>query len=227
MGLGCCAPFSATAGVQLTLGTFVATFLYAILTLGSVSDGHPDFVPHVSITVCLALTLLDLGVLVDFIHHVARSIQLPEVIAGIGELSAAITAEFSGSGRTRAPLGASGNLPTLLAADGTPIAATTSGYLQFLRYTTLIDVAVESDSVIELLHRPGHFLFRGLPLTCVCRLRHPRWHGDSSARTSRYEQLTDRTSTPRVTTASEHRGDRRRRGASLRTVMNVCEQARR
>ena len=71
-------------GVQVTLGTFVATFFYAVLTLGSVSHGdRGDFVPHLSITVALALTLVDLGVLVFFIDRVARSIQLPEVIAGI------------------------------------------------------------------------------------------------------------------------------------------------
>src|SRR5690242_4042944 len=76
--------FTRDRGVQVTLGTFVATFLYAILALGSVSNGSGgDFVPHVSITVALILTLIDLGVLVYFIHHVARSIQLNEVIASI------------------------------------------------------------------------------------------------------------------------------------------------
>jgi len=34
-------------GTQLTLGTFVATFCYAIITLVSVGGGpHGDFVPH-------------------------------------------------------------------------------------------------------------------------------------------------------------------------------------
>jgi uncharacterized membrane protein len=156
-------------GVQLTLGTFVATFFYAVLTLGSVSSGsHGDFVPHLSITVCLALTLVDLGVLVYFIHHVARSIQLPEVIAGIaGELSNAIENEFANEDRHRAPLAAAGPLLDLLEAEGAPIAATTSGYLQFVRYSTLVDIAVECDAAIELLYRPGHFVVRGLPLARV------------------------------------------------------------
>ena len=43
-------------GTQVTLGTFVATFVYAILALGSIGHGpHGDFVPHLSITVTLAL----------------------------------------------------------------------------------------------------------------------------------------------------------------------------
>jgi uncharacterized membrane protein len=156
-------------GVQLTLGAFVATFFYAILTLGSVGHGSKgEFVPHISITVCLALTLIDLGVLVYFIHHVAKSIQLPEVIASIAsDLSNAIALEFSDADKGRASLAAAGSLPVHLETEGAPIAATSSGYLQFVRYSTLVEIAVEADAVIELLYRPGHFVVRGLPLARV------------------------------------------------------------
>ena len=42
-----------------------------------------------------ALSLVDLAVLIYFIHHIAKSIQLPEVIAGIArDLMHAIDAEF-------------------------------------------------------------------------------------------------------------------------------------
>jgi len=50
------------------------------MALGSITG---DFVPHLSITVAEALLPVDLGVLIYFIHHIAKSIQLPEVIAGI------------------------------------------------------------------------------------------------------------------------------------------------
>ena len=157
-------------GVQFTLGTFVASFFFAILTLGSVSHGsHGEFVPHLSITATLALTLVDLAVLVYFIHHVAMSIQLPEVIAGIArDLSNAITAEFAADdGDRRASLAAAGTLPERLEVDGAAIAATRSGYLQFVRYSTLVDIATEADAVIQLLYRPGHFVVQGLPLALV------------------------------------------------------------
>jgi uncharacterized membrane protein len=157
-------------GVQVTLGTFVATFLFAVLTLGSVSHGaHGDFVPHLSITTALALTLVDLGVLVYFIHHIATSIQLPEVIAGIArDLSSAITVEFVADGSDRrASLASAGEVLAQLELDGVPIAATRSGYLQFVRYSTLVEIASEADAVIELLYRPGHFVVEGLPLARV------------------------------------------------------------
>jgi uncharacterized membrane protein len=157
-------------GVQATLGTFVGSFFYAILTLGSLSYGsHGDFVPHLSITAALALTLVDLGVLVYFIHHIATSIQLPEVIAGIArDLSNAIAVEFADDdGGRRAALEAAGSFPAQLVADGAQIAATGSGYLQFVRYSTLVDLAADADAVIELLYRPGHFVVEGLPLARV------------------------------------------------------------
>src|ERR1700742_2626415 len=65
-------------GTQLTLGTFVATFVYAILVLVAISPGpHGDFVPHLSIVVSLVLVVVDLTVLIYFINHIARQIQLP------------------------------------------------------------------------------------------------------------------------------------------------------
>src|SRR5271154_6136262 len=81
-------------GTQLTLGTFVATFFYTILALVSIGGGpRGDFVPHLSITVALVLTLVDLAVLIYFINHVANVIQLPQVIAGIaGDLAKEIEA---------------------------------------------------------------------------------------------------------------------------------------
>ena len=84
-------------GTQITLGTFVATFVYAVLALGSVSHGpRGDFVPHLCVTVALLLVLADLGVLIYFIHHVAGSIQLPQVMAGIArDLTVAVDAEVA------------------------------------------------------------------------------------------------------------------------------------
>ncbi len=84
---------------QFTLGTFVATFVYAILALVSIGPGSRGyFVPHLSITVTMALVLLDVTVLVLFINHIAKSIQLPQVIASIaGDLSHAIDIEVGGA----------------------------------------------------------------------------------------------------------------------------------
>ena len=89
--------FVRDVGNQVTLATFVATFVYSVLALVSITSipHQADFVPHLSVTVAEALLLVDLAVLIYFIHHIAKSIQLPEVIAGIArDLIRAIDAEF-------------------------------------------------------------------------------------------------------------------------------------
>ena len=90
-------------GTQVTLGTFVATFVYAILALGLIEHGaNGDFTPRLSVTVALGLVLASLGVLIYFIHHIARSIQLPQVIASIArDLSLAIDTEVATNAAAR------------------------------------------------------------------------------------------------------------------------------
>jgi uncharacterized membrane protein len=158
-------------GTQWTLGTFVATFVYAMLDLVAVGGGpHGDFVPHISITVVLGLTLIDVGVLIYFIHHVAVMIQLPQVIAGIArDLAEAVEHEMGSQGgrahsRTAPEVEV---LRAMMERGGGVVAAPESGYLQFVRRSMLVDLAVEHDAVIKLHHRPGHFLVRGHPFLTV------------------------------------------------------------
>ncbi len=85
-------------GNQVTLGVFVGTFVYSVLALVSINSVSKYFVPYLSTSVAEALMLVDLGVLIYFIHHIAKSIQLPEVIAGIArDLIQSIDAEFPDS----------------------------------------------------------------------------------------------------------------------------------
>ena len=155
-------------GTQLTLGTFVATFVYAILALGSIGQGdHGAFVPHISITVMLVLMVADLAVLIYFLHHIAVQIQLPQVIAGIaGDLAQAIELQAGDPA-----VGASAQLATLLIADmdgpGGDVAAPRSGYLQYIQHRTLVRIAAEKGAVVHLRYRPGHFLVQGHPYATV------------------------------------------------------------
>ena len=158
-------------GTQWTLGAFVATFVYAMLALVSIGPGPKgDFVPHVSITAVLMLTLADVGVLIYFIHHVAVMIQLPHVIAGIaGDLATAVEQEMGQrGGRVYARAAPEVDLLRgLMERDGGVVAAPESGYLQFVRRSMLVGLAVEHDAVIKLHHRPGHFVVRGHPFLTV------------------------------------------------------------
>lgn len=160
-------------GTQVTLGTFVATFFYTILTLVSVGSGSTgDFVPHLSVTVALVLTLADLAVLIFFLNHIASMIQLPQVIAGIAsdlahEIDVAGGANDTsfGVGGARGPSRA--ELLARIAESGAVIRTPASGYLQVIRTDTLLKIASSADAVIHLPYRPGHFLVRGQILASV------------------------------------------------------------
>ena len=161
---------------QVTLGTFVATFVFCILALGSIGkEAHGDFVPHISIDTALVLVLIDIAVLVYFIHHVARSIQLPQLIFSISrDLSRAIDEQYPAPrfdpDMTDDPAVAGPALAALqesLDRDGAEIPADSSGYLQFVGYLRLVNIAEVSDAVIRVLHRPGHFVVQGRPLAVV------------------------------------------------------------
>jgi uncharacterized membrane protein len=151
-------------GTQLTLGTFVATFVYAVLVLASIGAGsHGDFVPHISVTVTLGLMVADLGVLIYFIHHTAVSIQLPQVIASIAaDLAEAIAEQGSGNAEPHVKNGLTATeLVAKAEREGGVLLAPDSGYVQFIKHQNLVRLATATDAVINLEHRPGHFVVRG------------------------------------------------------------------
>ncbi|HEY6428904.1 MAG TPA: DUF2254 domain-containing protein [Acidimicrobiales bacterium] len=167
--------FVRDVGNQVTLGVFVGTFVYAVLALGSISSLSHSFVPYLSTSVAETLLLVDLGILIYFIHHIAKSIQLPEVIAGIAkDMTESIDAEFPQ--RANEPLDPRlhqhegktvPELLQLIEERGAQVLSQVSGYIQYVGYSQLISIATRTDSVIRLEHRPGHFLAEGRPLAMV------------------------------------------------------------
>ena len=157
-------------GTQITLGVLVATFLFDVLALGSITSStvHRDFVPHVSITVALGLLVVDLAVLIFFIHHVTKSIQLPQVMGEIGAELGRVVSALGADDDTRIETGPSlDELTRRLADDGADVVAATSGYLQFVGYRKLVTLAESSGGVIRMSHRAGHFVVAGRPLARV------------------------------------------------------------
>jgi uncharacterized membrane protein len=167
--------FVRDVGNQVTLGVFVGTFVYSVLALGSISSLSPTFVPHLSTSVAEALLLVDIGVLIYFIHHIAKSIQLPNVIAGIAtDLMESIDAEFPervDAPPKAVPQSESGKsvpeLLKLIEERGAVVPSQVSGYIQYVGYSQLISIATRTDSFIRLEHRPGHYLASGRPLAMV------------------------------------------------------------
>lgn len=161
--------FMRDRGNQLVLGTFCATFVYCLLVLRSVRGEDAPFVPHASITAALALTLVSVGVLIFFIHHVARSIQADHVVAIAGrDLRRAIQSFSPARDRPRAQRGpCAGDDAQGLAGPGVVLAAPCDGYLQAIEEDALLAALTPRDAVMRLAVRPGHFLVEGAELARV------------------------------------------------------------
>ncbi len=160
-------------GTQLTLGTFVATAVYCVLVLVSIGPAeHGVFVPHLSVTVVFALVLVDLAVLIYFLHHIAIQIQLPFVIASIaGDLTSYLRVRkpdirMSSPDEQDDPDEIAALVCTI-ESSGVLIRTPKGGYLQAIRYNLLIRTASAADAVVRLPYRPGNFLVEDSELAAV------------------------------------------------------------
>ena len=83
--------FMSDRGNQVTLGTFIATFLYSMIVLrtirspGETEAGAAAFVPQLALLVAVLLVMCSIAVLIFFIHHVPMRIHINNVIERIGE----------------------------------------------------------------------------------------------------------------------------------------------
>ena len=164
--------FMSDRGNTVTLGTFIATFLYCLMVLRTIRGGDDDFVPQYAVIVAMLLAVCSIGVLIYFIHHVPQSIHINAVVARIGvQLVRDAKARFpamigSGGGRhsrQRAPR--DGDTPLTV-----PAAAT--GYIQSVDDESLLGLAREADVLIRLRYRPGDFVMDGRGLLVVAPAEH-------------------------------------------------------
>jgi uncharacterized membrane protein len=158
--------FMRDRGNQLVLGTFIGTFLYSLLVLRIVK-GQDDltFVPNLGVTTSIALSIVSIGVLIYFIHHVASSINASHLIQRVyEELLQAIDDLYpvhlgtNGKGASD-PAAIEAELAEYRGAD--VVVAEKAGYLQVVDSDQLFEVAKRDDFVVRLLVRPGQFVDEG------------------------------------------------------------------
>lgn len=69
---------------QTVLGTYLGTFLYALLVLRSVRSGDDtEFVPALSITAAILFSFFCIGLLIFFINQIAFSLQSENIVGSI------------------------------------------------------------------------------------------------------------------------------------------------
>ena len=151
---------------QLSLGVFVATFVYAVMVLRTVdsSDGA-RFVPAVATTVGVLLLLVSVGVFVGYIHHVATAIQVSSLIRAVGdETRATIERRMPDDERPSRAQGVLDRQPTR------QIASPSFGVVTRVDEQALVEAAHRAGVVLVMHAGLGRFVPEGAPLLDV--------HGD-------------------------------------------------
>lgn len=150
---------------QFTLGVFTSTFIYGLLILrvahigGETSAGEaiPEFVPNISVLTCIGMTLLSVGVLIYFVHHIPETLNVGNITARLGRdlrnnLRNLVDQENQNRPRTdikSSPFSSNNALR---------VPAVEEGYIQTLNLTYLLKQAVEHDLIIDLQFQPGDFV---------------------------------------------------------------------
>ena len=151
--------FTKDRGNQITLGTYLGTFSYALMVLRSVrTQSEGEFVPHVSLSVGILLAFVCVATLVFFVNHMAGRINVDTVIELVSrDVSAAMARLATDASGPAAPSPSTWS-------DAEAVADPRRGYLQQLDAEGLASWASEHGTSIRLLARPGDYVFPGAPI---------------------------------------------------------------
>jgi len=162
--------FMQDKGNQLSLGVFIATFVYAMMVLrvvrgederaASATDAAATqlagFVPQLSLLTAVGMALFAVAVLVYFLHHIPSSIRINTVLEGIGE-------RLLRQLKTRFPKDYDPDEPEA-AGKGEPVIADKAGYVKIIDFSGLEDIAKSHEARIALKIRTGDFIHADLPV---------------------------------------------------------------
>ncbi|MEX1001655.1 MAG: DUF2254 domain-containing protein [Crocinitomicaceae bacterium] len=156
---------------QIVLGAYIATFIYCLIVLNMIKETEQHvFLPSVSISLAMIMALLNIILLIVFIHHIAVSIQADKVVSRISEtLLQNIKTLFpdkledeSDEQKEHDEASAKSDYKY-----SKPLLAEKNGYLQYIDTKMLKKLTVEMDGLIALHFRAGGYLVEGIQLGTI------------------------------------------------------------
>ena len=156
---------------QFVLGYFVSVFAYCLIVLRTIRGADElKFVPSLAVVTGLVLAIGGIIVLIFFIHHIAASLQITNIIDKIvNETTEAINKIFPvGMGYPPETETEKKEAELLLETDyWFEIPASSSGYIQYIDVDGLLEYAVENSIVLRMEKYIGQFVGKGEVLTSV------------------------------------------------------------
>ncbi|QDH80868.1 DUF2254 domain-containing protein [Echinicola soli] len=158
---------------QVVLGSYIATFTYCLVVLSTVkSSDSLQFLPTISVGFAIILALVNIFLLVIFIHHISINIQADQVVSNV---NSSLNENF----RRLFPKGEEEEEEALEISAGKIeelkqnarykeiYRVKSSGYLQVVNRERLISLAKEIEGFIEMKKHAGHFLVEGQEVFAV------------------------------------------------------------
>jgi uncharacterized membrane protein len=151
---------------QIVLGAYISTYLYCLLILNAVKDRDDfTFIPSISILVAIIAAIVNIVLLIVFIHQIAISLQADKVISDIsGFISKQVKSSFPEKLGVVSDNEERHNISNVISGYQirTSIKSVKSGYLQYIDREKLTEIIEENDALLELYYRPGGHLVDGL-----------------------------------------------------------------
>lgn len=156
---------------QFVLGSYVSTYIFCLIVLNAINEHEGMvFIPSMSVLVALIAALVNIILLIVFIHHIAVSIQADTVISNIADV-------MSKNLKNLFPQSLGKEIEDIKEEDADSIIkqydfkhslkANKGGYLQYIDSDSLLKLSVELDVVIKLHNRPGNFLVKDIEICTI------------------------------------------------------------
>lgn len=156
---------------KISLGMFMATFIYALLVLRTIEPvSNKDFIPDFSVSVSILMLLVSMFLFLRLISQTTQGLRVAAVVKIVGDEG---TRAISGVYPEPVPEGGEADPTALPVAPGGPRAVTFDrdpGILQSIDHRGLVRMAREADVAIELVTSIGDLTVTGSPIF--------RIHGD-------------------------------------------------
>ncbi len=150
---------------QWTLGIFLGTFCYCLAALPAARSAPRPFAPVTTVLGAMLLSLVCVGWLLFFIHHISQAINVNQIVDRIASETVAMIDEMMPHARRYPRADTSDTLDS--SAWDTTIRSETSGYIRYIDTGRLLATATSHRVKVEVLRRVGQFVPEGVPFLRV------------------------------------------------------------
>lgn len=147
---------------QLTLGLFIATLTYTVLVLRDVrveTAQQEEFVPRLSVMLCLVVLAVSIAMFVQYLHHTARALRVSTIIQSVAQETRRVIERLAPSEPDPAVA-----VPRLLASPVRVVCTGHHGVVAAVSRDDLARHASHDDVVVAVVPVVGDFVPSGAPL---------------------------------------------------------------